>query len=174
VSGRTYEQDSAAPTVSQTYERLRGRRLDEPSAAAGSQHPYFGDATLASAFVARWCVGAKVETAGGVFQVREDQPAPWIGAGLPRSRKAAPDQLGRIGEAQSCDERGMINALRCFGFMNRASHYRRQADHARQLAEATWQPDLEDMLRHLAQDLDEMAEDLEAGATEIRHDEPLR
>jgi hypothetical protein len=32
--------------------------------------------TLASAFVARWCVGAKVETAGGVFQVREDEPAP--------------------------------------------------------------------------------------------------
>jgi hypothetical protein len=28
---------------------------------------YFADATLASAFVARWCVGAKVEIAGGVF-----------------------------------------------------------------------------------------------------------
>jgi hypothetical protein len=35
---------------------------------------YFADATLASAFVARWCVGAKVETTGGVFQVREDEP----------------------------------------------------------------------------------------------------
>src|SRR5438552_18013558 len=33
---------------------------------------YFGDPTLASAFVARWCAGHKVETAGGVFQVRED------------------------------------------------------------------------------------------------------
>jgi hypothetical protein len=32
---------------------------------------YFADATLAGAFVARWCTGAKVETAGGVFQVRE-------------------------------------------------------------------------------------------------------
>jgi hypothetical protein len=31
---------------------------------------YFADATLASAFVAWWCVGAKVATAGGVFQVR--------------------------------------------------------------------------------------------------------
>jgi hypothetical protein len=30
---------------------------------------YFADATLASAFVARWCVGSRVETAGGVFQV---------------------------------------------------------------------------------------------------------
>jgi hypothetical protein len=29
---------------------------------------YFADATLASAFVARWCVGAKVETAEGVFR----------------------------------------------------------------------------------------------------------
>jgi hypothetical protein len=38
------------------------------------------DATLASAFVARWCVGAKMETAGGVFQVREDEPEPrWGG-----------------------------------------------------------------------------------------------
>jgi hypothetical protein len=33
---------------------------------------YFADATLASAFVARWCVGSKVETADGVFQVRDD------------------------------------------------------------------------------------------------------
>ena len=46
---------------------------------------YFADATLASAFVARWCVGARVETAGGVFQVREDEPAPRIGAGLHRT-----------------------------------------------------------------------------------------
>jgi len=28
---------------------------------------YFADATLASAFVARWCLGTKAETAGGVF-----------------------------------------------------------------------------------------------------------
>jgi hypothetical protein len=42
---------------------------------------YFTDATLASAFVARWCVGAKVETAGGVFQVREDELEPRVGSG---------------------------------------------------------------------------------------------
>jgi hypothetical protein len=42
---------------------------------------YFADATLASAFVARWCVGTKVETAGGVFQVREDEPEARVGAG---------------------------------------------------------------------------------------------
>jgi hypothetical protein len=46
---------------------------------------YFVDATLASAFVARWCVGSKVQTAGGVFQVREDEPAPRVGAGLHRT-----------------------------------------------------------------------------------------
>ena len=45
---------------------------------------YFADATLASAFVARWCVGSKVEAAGGVFQVGEDEPAPRVGAGLHR------------------------------------------------------------------------------------------
>jgi hypothetical protein len=46
---------------------------------------YFADATLASAFVARWCTGSKVETAGGVFQVRQDEPAPRVGAGLHRT-----------------------------------------------------------------------------------------
>jgi hypothetical protein len=45
---------------------------------------YFADATLASACVARWCAGSKVETAGGVFQIREDEPAPRVGAGLHR------------------------------------------------------------------------------------------
>jgi hypothetical protein len=46
---------------------------------------YFADAPLASAFVARWCVRSKAETAGGVFQVREDEPAPRVGARLHRT-----------------------------------------------------------------------------------------
>jgi hypothetical protein len=46
---------------------------------------YFADATLASAFVARWCVVAKVETAGGVFQVREGEQEPRVGSGLHRT-----------------------------------------------------------------------------------------
>jgi hypothetical protein len=46
---------------------------------------YFADATLASAFVARWCVGGKVETVAGVFRVRDDEPTPRIGAGLHRT-----------------------------------------------------------------------------------------
>jgi hypothetical protein len=41
---------------------------------------YFGDATLANAFVARWCVGARVEATGGVLRVRADEPMPRIGA----------------------------------------------------------------------------------------------
>jgi hypothetical protein len=55
--------------------------------------------------------------------------------------------------------------------MDRASHFRELADHARRLAEATWQDDLEEMLRRLARDFDEVAEDFEAGATEVRHPE---
>jgi hypothetical protein len=46
---------------------------------------YFSDATLACAFAARWCVGSRVETVGGVFQVREDEPAPRVGASLHRT-----------------------------------------------------------------------------------------
>jgi hypothetical protein len=38
---------------------------------------YFGNATL----VARWCVGTKVETAGGVFRVRDDEREARVGAG---------------------------------------------------------------------------------------------
>src|SRR5262249_34410907 len=41
---------------------------------------FFADATLAGGFVARWCGGAKAQTAGGVFQVREDEPEPRVGA----------------------------------------------------------------------------------------------
>jgi hypothetical protein len=46
---------------------------------------YFAEATAATAFVARWYVGSKIETAGGVFQVRQDEPAPRVGAGLHRT-----------------------------------------------------------------------------------------
>jgi hypothetical protein len=58
--------------------------------------------------------------------------------------------------------------------MDRVSYYREQADHVRRLAEMTWQDDLRGVLGGLAQDYEEVAEDLEAGATEIRHAELLR
>jgi hypothetical protein len=46
---------------------------------------YFPDPALASAFVARCCVGAKAETAGGVFRVCKDEPAPPLATGLHRT-----------------------------------------------------------------------------------------
>ena len=46
---------------------------------------YFGDATLASAFVARWCLGTKVEATGGAFQVRDDEPESRVGSALHRT-----------------------------------------------------------------------------------------
>jgi hypothetical protein len=44
---------------------------------------YFADVTLASAFVTRWCASQKVEIVDGVYRVRDDEPMPRIGAGLP-------------------------------------------------------------------------------------------
>jgi hypothetical protein len=58
--------------------------------------------------------------------------------------------------------------------MDRASDYRERATHLRRLAEMTWQDDLEALLRRAAQDYDEVADDLEAGCTEIRHNELIR
>jgi hypothetical protein len=46
---------------------------------------YFLDATLASAFVARWCAGYKVETAEGVFRIRTDEPAARTTASMHRT-----------------------------------------------------------------------------------------
>jgi hypothetical protein len=42
----------------------------------------FADATLASAFVARWCAIQRAEIVDGVYPVREDEPTPRIGAAL--------------------------------------------------------------------------------------------
>jgi hypothetical protein len=53
------------------------------------------------------------------------------------------------------------------------SYYRERANHLRRLAEMTWQGELEVSLRRLAEDYDETADDLEAGATGIRHPDLL-
>jgi hypothetical protein len=45
----------------------------------------FADATLASAFVARWCAMQRVEIVDGVYQVREDEPLQRINAALHRT-----------------------------------------------------------------------------------------
>jgi hypothetical protein len=41
---------------------------------------YLANATIASAFVARWCAGHKADVADGLFRIREDEPTPRIGA----------------------------------------------------------------------------------------------
>ena len=43
---------------------------------------YFLDATIASAFVARWCAAQRVEIVDGVYRVHDDERMPRIGAGL--------------------------------------------------------------------------------------------
>jgi hypothetical protein len=43
--------------------------------------------------------------------------------------------------------------------MDSASYYRERAEHLRRLAEMTWQDDLEALLRCVARDYDEIAED---------------
>ena len=35
---------------------------------------HLADATIASAFVARWCIGHRAEAADGVYRIREDEP----------------------------------------------------------------------------------------------------
>src|SRR5262245_61707239 len=46
---------------------------------------YFIDAMLASAFVARWCAASKVETEGGLFRIRDDEPSARLCAALHRT-----------------------------------------------------------------------------------------
>ena len=48
---------------------------------------YFADATIAGAFVARWCVGQTSEIAEGAFVVRHDAPISRVPA---RSHKTPP------------------------------------------------------------------------------------
>jgi len=38
------------------------------------RHRHFADATIASAFVARWCAGHRAASLDGLFQIREDEP----------------------------------------------------------------------------------------------------
>ena len=53
--------------------------------------------------------------------------------------------------------------------MQSASYYREQADRARRLMRAIDDPAAKDVLRQMAEDYDEIAEDLERGAIEIPH-----
>jgi hypothetical protein len=107
---------------------------------------YFAEATLASGFVARWCARSRIETAGGVFQVREAE------AGAADRGRVASDAL-MAGEMQS--------STRIIDQRSPAAYHRAAAARARTLrAEATtrWLKDhLEDTItRH-----DQRAEEIE-------------
>jgi hypothetical protein len=54
--------------------------------------------------------------------------------------------------------------------MQKPSYYREQAARARRLARGS-RDDIEELLKHLASDFDDIAVDLERGAVEIRHPE---
>ncbi len=41
---------------------------------------HLADATIASAFVARWCRAQRVEIVDGLFRVRDDEPTKRVGA----------------------------------------------------------------------------------------------
>jgi hypothetical protein len=94
--------------------------------------------------------------------MREGEPEPRLGGG------AAPNA---VMEVPSCAHREWVSDGRCSTGMDRAAHYRNKAERARQLADQAWQPELKNTLRSLATDYDEIAEDIESGATEIRHAE---
>jgi hypothetical protein len=55
--------------------------------------------------------------------------------------------------------------------MHPASYYRDRAEHARRVASRVHQPEILEILGQMARDYDDIAEDLERGAIEIRHPE---
>jgi hypothetical protein len=57
--------------------------------------------------------------------------------------------------------------------MEHAAYYREQAGRARRLARGINHPEVTEQLLRMARDYDELAEDLERGAVEIRHPELL-
>jgi hypothetical protein len=57
--------------------------------------------------------------------------------------------------------------------MDGAAYYRDRAERIRRLADAAWQPELKEALRRLANDYDQVVEDIETGADKIRHSELL-
>jgi hypothetical protein len=57
--------------------------------------------------------------------------------------------------------------------MEHTSYYRRQAAKARALADRVHQRDAIELLKLFAKEYDEIAEDLESGAVDVRHQERL-
>lgn len=57
--------------------------------------------------------------------------------------------------------------------MPRSTRYHAQADHARQLADITLQPNLEEVLRRVAEELDHLADDSATDEADFRDPELL-
>lgn len=57
--------------------------------------------------------------------------------------------------------------------MHPPRYYREQAQHARRLARLTHQSEVTEMLQRMAEDLEDIAQDLEVGAVDVRHPELL-
>ena len=53
---------------------------------------YFGDVSIARAFVARWCQAQRVEIVNGLFRVRDDEPARRVAARETSRRYDHPQQ----------------------------------------------------------------------------------
>jgi len=68
-------------------------------------------------------------------------------------------------------EAGSLNGVSLFDSHAPGIVLPERAEHARSIAARVHQPDLLEMLDRAAQDYDEIAEDLEAGAIEMRHPE---
>jgi hypothetical protein len=69
------DENCGADRWAMTPSGMRGVRNDVLSI-------YLLGSTLASAFVTRWCLGCKVETAEGAFRTRTDKPLPRSAATL--------------------------------------------------------------------------------------------
>jgi hypothetical protein len=55
--------------------------------------------------------------------------------------------------------------------MHHPSYYREQAERARRLSSVATDRELQETLKRIAHDYDDIAEDLETGAIEVRHPE---
>jgi len=78
ASGRPGLDDSAARRLRRFCRHRRARLALPPRGVIVPER-------LASAFVARWCAGYKVETSDGVFRVRDDEPAARTAASMHRT-----------------------------------------------------------------------------------------
>jgi hypothetical protein len=57
--------------------------------------------------------------------------------------------------------------------MNGSSYYRAEADHARRLAETTIQPNVEEVLRRIADEFDSLADDFATDEVDFHQSEIL-